>query len=512
MVLAVSDERAADRGAKMGRGVGHEGAGSPLREAELPDVCYVSDLARFLRISEKAVRARVSRGLLPAPFKLARNLAWSRASVIQWVRDCYRSGRPDSMQIKLRPYAQDKSRFHVDIRFMHPCPPHQEVRRRCVAPPGLDERQARAWGERKLPELLRELLAGEDGGHAVVVAEPERKVPPARAEARTITLAEFYRARFEPEYVQLQKHSTQVSYDANYRNHIEPMLGDLPLAEVDESALSTFTAKLRAKLDAATVNLVLAKVAKVLRFARRVKLITEVPEVSRLPTPRRRRKPVYDDAAVERLLRAARAEGPEGELICLLALDAGLRVSEICGLEWADLDLEAGLITVQNSTYRGEKQTPKGTIATLALSSALKAALVEHRQGGVRGPLVLYRRSKHTAWEWAPHTPHSVGHTLEVIQTRAGVTRSGPHLLRHSGLTRLAELGASVYVVQAVARHSRLQTTESYLHMQGAKLTREAAVLLDRASDSARQRDGKSLAKLANPVANGRSGRNSAKT
>jgi integrase len=63
-----------------------------------------------------------------------------------------------------------------------------------------------------------------------------------------------------------------------------------------------------------------------------------------------------------------------------------------------------------------------------------------------------------------------------------GLKKAGPHLLRHTALTRLANLGASVYVIQAVARHAHLQTTQVYLHTQQTGLSREAANLLDRAA------------------------------
>ncbi|MEZ4453994.1 MAG: hypothetical protein R3B09_31340, partial [Nannocystaceae bacterium] len=56
----------------------------------------------------------------------------------------------------------------------------------------------------------------------------------------------------------------------------------------------------------------------------------------------------------------------------------------------------------------------------------------------------------------------------------------------------------SVYVVQAVARHSRLQTTQAYLHTQQIGLAREAADLLDQAATGASTKaPGKVLAKRA---------------
>jgi integrase len=152
-------------------------------------------------------------------------------------------------------------------------------------------------------------------------------------------------------------------------------------------------------------------------------------------------------------------------------------------------------VIIQNNMYRGIKQTPKGTIGKIVLTNALRRALEQHRRREPVGPLVLYRRSTHTRDEWAPHTPASITYLLNEAQKRAGLPESGPHLLRHTALTRLANLGASVYVIQAVARHSRLQTTAGYLHTQQVGLAREAANLLDLAAS---QRPGENQAKTSN--------------
>ncbi|MCA9635062.1 MAG: site-specific integrase, partial [Myxococcales bacterium] len=210
---------------------------------------------------------------------------------------------------------------------------------------------------------------------------------------------------------------------------------------------------------------------------------------------RARPKPVLSGEQIDALLAAAANVDTSAEIIVLLALDAALRAAEICALEWADVDLREGSITIQNSVFRGERQTPKGTIGKVALTAALRQALERHRRREPIGPLVLYRASHWTGGEWAPYTAKTVSYCLNEAQRRAGLPVSGPHLLRHTALTRLAKLGASVYVVQAVARHSRLQTTQAYLHTQQAGLAREAAELLDRAA--AARGPGKILAKRA---------------
>jgi integrase len=203
---------------------------------------------------------------------------------------------------------------------------------------------------------------------------------------------------------------------------------------------------------------------------------------------------VYTEEQIEALLAAARSVDRGTLLVCLLGLDAGLRASEICALEWGDVDLKGGTITVQHNTYRGKKQTPKGTIGKVAMTRQLREALSEHRKREPIGPLVLYRQSHLTGGEWAPHTPHSIRYVVNRAQRAAGFEVTGPHMLRHTALTRLAQLGASIYLVQAVARHTRLQTTERYLHMQQAGCAREAADLLDRATTRSH---GKAVAKRA---------------
>ncbi|MCA9639004.1 MAG: tyrosine-type recombinase/integrase, partial [Myxococcales bacterium] len=167
----------------------------------------------------------------------------------------------------------------------------------------------------------------------------------------------------------------------------------------------SFRAALRRRLKASTVNVVLAQLRMMLRFAKRVRVVAMMPDIERLSVPRNRPKPVYSDDQIELLVGAASSLSSEAHLICLLAVDMGLRVSEICALEWSDIDLDAGSITVQHNAYRGQTQTPKGVIGTLAMTSRLKKALSGSRGHEAHGPLVLYRRSQHTGMEWAPHTP-----------------------------------------------------------------------------------------------------------
>ena len=466
--------RGADEGGQIAASLEH-----------LPDILYVPDLAALLRISAKAVRHRAARGQVPGPMRLGKELAWTREAVLGWLRDGGRSARSVDMKITLRPYPRDTSRWQLDIRLRHPAHPQQELRRRPVAPAGMDSQEARLWGERQVSSMLLEPMGAPELPAAAEPAPARKEVLRPRG-APLMTLADFYNQRFEPEHVNLQKPSTRDYYRKMWRNHIAPLLGELPLRALDEDRISGFRAALHGRMAASTANVVLSKLGKLLRFARKLKAIDVVPNIERLALPRKRPMAVYSDTAIDHLVAAARQRGTDALVICLLALDAGMRVSEICALEWADIDLTEGAMVIQHNVYQGEQQTPKGRIGKLALTAALLAALTELRREQVLGPLVVYRRSGHTKREWAAHTPESIRYLLHQIQQDAGLKRSGPHLLRHTALTRLANLGASVYVVQAVARHAHLQTTQGYLHTQQVGLAREAATLLNRAALQAR--------------------------
>ena len=73
-----------------GRTIGKDARGRSLVEvdfdAALPEIAYVSDVARWLRTTEKAVRDRVRRDQLPHPGKVGKRLAWSRALLLDWAR------------------------------------------------------------------------------------------------------------------------------------------------------------------------------------------------------------------------------------------------------------------------------------------------------------------------------------------------------------------------------------------------------------------------------------------
>lgn len=173
--------------------------------------------------------------------------------------------------------------------------------------------------------------------------------------------------------------------------------------------------------------------------------------------------PAVDDKA---MLAMAKKIGIHAEECC--ALYAGLRLSEICRLAWADVDFAGKALHVVKSKSK--------TVRTISLHHRLLSALTEQR-----------RASGHTAWVFParqtfrggwryfhrPVSPKTLGKRLGAIQAAYGEFRRlagrrvgrGWHLYRHSFATRLVSSGVDVHQVKRWMGHSDIRMTERYLHV-----------------------------------------------
>jgi integrase len=187
-------------------------------------------------------------------------------------------------------------------------------------------------------------------------------------------------------------------------------------------------------------------------------------------------RPHYNAEQIDELRKALAQLPPHDVIVFVLAFECGMRTGEIAALRWCDVDMKRRMITVRKTLYRGKEGPCKGTVGDVAITEPLYDALKAIER---RGPRVLYRNSQHTKWEWAEHTQHSVKVALHHIQRIVKFDLTGLHILRHSGITYLADQGEDVYTVQAFARHARLQTTQGYIHQSKQRLVSKAARTFD---------------------------------
>jgi integrase len=164
----------------------------------------------------------------------------------------------------------------------------------------------------------------------------------------------------------------------------------------------------------------------------------------------------------ERLVIGAKDEDWRAYVLVLLSGEAGLRLGEMAALEYPDLNLSTGeLMCVRRSVWKGQIDLPKGhRVRSVQLSDLLIAALREHRH--LRGPRVLYDD------HGAPLSEGVIQGFVKRAARRAGLVNNGPHMLRHTFCSHLAMAGVPAVVIQALAGHADLRTTQRYMHLTSA--------------------------------------------
>ena len=137
----------------------------------------------------------------------------------------------------------------------------------------------------------------------------------------------------------------------------------------------------------------------------------------------------------------------------------GIRVSELVGLNWSDVDFQLGIVRVLGKGSK-ERIVPIGEIAM----QALRGYADEQRERwhfACKGETAVFLNNR-----GARITTRSVARIVEKHLRKAGIAvKMGPHGLRHSFATHLLNSGADLRVIQELLGHASLSTTQKYTHL-----------------------------------------------
>jgi integrase/recombinase XerC len=143
---------------------------------------------------------------------------------------------------------------------------------------------------------------------------------------------------------------------------------------------------------------------------------------------------------------------------------AGLRVSELVGLNDGDLDLAEGITRVRGKGRR-ERLAPVGSYAAKALGQWLGVRQLSPKEPTGRDAPVFVNKFGTRI------TTRSVARMLEKYLKETGLDqRTSPHTLRHSFATHLLDRGADIRSVQELLGHKSLVTTQIYTHVSTSNL------------------------------------------
>jgi integrase/recombinase XerC len=168
-----------------------------------------------------------------------------------------------------------------------------------------------------------------------------------------------------------------------------------------------------------------------------------------------------------RLLQTPPADTPLGirdRALLETLYSAGVRVSELTGLNLADVDFDSGTATVRGKGKR-ERLAMLGPPAMKAIKTWLPA------RDALAGPRAATLPALFLNKNGTRLTSRSVGRLLEKYLAMAGLDpRTTPHTLRHSFATHLLDAGADIRSVQELLGHRSLGTTQIYTHVSTQRL------------------------------------------
>jgi integrase len=211
-------------------------------------------------------------------------------------------------------------------------------------------------------------------------------------------------------------------------------------------------------------------VRQVYNFAKTIDLYEGGCPVSKVKLPQKdnQRQRFLTHKEADKLLAVLKERSQDVYHMALLSLHCGLRAGETFSLQWADVDLEKSILTLRD--------TKSGRTRHSVMTGAAKDMLME-RGPGRKGALI-FPTTQETKIERISKTFNRV---VEELGLNEGITdpryKVVWHSLRHSYASWLVQSGVSLYTVQKMLGHSRINMTERYSHLHQENMQDAVKVL-----------------------------------
>jgi integrase len=330
------------------------------------------------------------------------------------------------------------------------------------------------WTVRKAAALLAELRQAQSTGagpqtlaekRAVLAARQEEADRSTRSEAaQAMTLGDFLKNHYLP-HAKKHKgtwHDDELRIDKN----IVPALGQMPMRAITRADVQRFLDGLAESGSApATVKHHLA----ILRQAYNIAAHTSVDGVALMDGPSpldgmksprlhniRERFLSYTEADL--LTDAAKAEDQDLHDAIVIALNTGLRLGEVMRMEWVDVDLTHGVLTVRD----GPRSKPGGKAHVNAEAHAVLEDRMATRAKKSRRVFPGTGIDGRALTKRYRNLVDRIGLNDEVTDARHRVVF---HTLRHTFASWLALAGTDILRIKVLMRHKTLAMTDRYSHL-----------------------------------------------
>lgn len=277
-------------------------------------------------------------------------------------------------------------------------------------------------------------------------------------------------------------------YEGTVRLNLKPALGACRLQQLTVSTVQRYlNQELATGRSVRKVEVIKTVLSAALTQAQREELVMRnVARLTQLPHWERKAVNPWSAAEAVAFLEVVREDAMYPAYMLLLFY--GMRIGEVLGLRWQDIDFVNDVLCVRQQLQRvgGElRQGPVKTSAgkrTLPLVTAVRKALEVHRLELSRRPMSYDRTGIDsqgyelvlTTSSGTPIDPRNFSRSFHHICEQHGLRRIKVHHLRHTAATLLKALGVPARDAQLLLGHARISTTQELYQHDSLDSRREA--------------------------------------
>ena len=271
------------------------------------------------------------------------------------------------------------------------------------------------------------------------------------------------------------KESTYAHYSYTLHKYLLPVLDKVSVASLDESFLEQAMQQIIAPADAECLSMLrrICKYAAHLRLIRPIELEVALPiAIDKISTP-------LSPAEQQRLYQYVQENPTPRKIGLMLGLELGLRIGEICGLQWGDFDLKLGTLKISRTVCRiscgnGHTkvviQTPKTRTSRREIPIPKQLLMMLKKLRGNTSNATWFLSGN----ESKPTEPRCYRKSVKAYLKQATVRQVRPHTLRHTFATTCLQAGCDVKTLSELLGHANANITlQRYVHSDLTRKRRE---------------------------------------
>lgn len=282
------------------------------------------------------------------------------------------------------------------------------------------------------------------------------------------------------------KESTYAHYRYTLHKYLLPVLGSLPISSMTASLLERLFLQIllpsdwsHKPLGASSAQECFGMLRRICKYAAHLHLMPPIEICVKLPHTQKPEPQPLTRTEQDSLRDFLLSEPTTRKIGMLLQMELGLRIGEVCGLQWGDFDLDEGTVTIRRTVCRiccGDGHT-KVVIQTSKTQHS-------NRELPLPKPLLRTLRKLHgkysdSTWflsgnEERPVEPRCYRKSIQCYLKQARIRKIHPHVLRHTFATTCLQAGCDIKTLSELLGHSNATITlQRYVHSDLNRMRQE---------------------------------------